>query len=79
MASQRDPPTYTSEVVGITVRNTTSAFLMRWGVSITFFPGWPRTMIFPIFTSQLAGITTMYYRIRQDLNASDTFGVKKPE
>jgi hypothetical protein len=55
-----DPPTYASDVAGITDVNH-HAQLLKWDeVLITFFPlGWHQTVILPISASQRAGITGM--------------------
>jgi hypothetical protein len=61
LVSDHDPHTYASHIAWI-IEMTHHALLVCWdGVSLTFCLSWPRTMIFPISTSQVAGITGMYH------------------
>jgi hypothetical protein len=53
--------TYTSHVAGTTSVHHW-AWLVGWdGISLTFCPNWPQTVILPMFTSRIARITGISY------------------
>jgi hypothetical protein len=57
-ASDLNPPTYSLSYSWEQRGQTPHpAYLLRWGVSLTFLPGWPQTTILLIFASCVAGIT----------------------
>jgi hypothetical protein len=46
------------------VYTTMTSFFLKMGVSLTFYLGWPGTLILPISTSSIDGITGMNHCVQ---------------
>jgi hypothetical protein len=56
-----DPPTYTSLLAGITCVCHHAHLLVEMGLSLSFCPHWPLSVILPISASLVAGIIGVYH------------------